>query len=157
MKSDEIDTSVGARLHQFWLREGAAVLLPPAAEQEIISFEKNNKINIPLDFRSYLRCVNGFDQYCGHQDARGFNFWPLQDIASLAGYDGGRYKFPGSSSKYFLFCDHLDFSWGYALSIDGSDHQVILVGTRDGRPKVVANSFTTFVDAYLNDAPVIYL
>lgn len=155
MKSDEIDRSI-ARLRQFWLSDGNPVLQPPVIDQEILAFQQANKINIPPDFLAYLKCQNGFNQYSGHQDARGFNFWPLQDIDSLDNYEAGRNIIPGYSS-YFLFCDYMDFSWGYAICMSEGEQTVVLVGTRDGKPKFVADSFMSFIDAYVNDAPSIYL
>ncbi len=155
MKSNQVE-SIGVRLRQFWLADGNPVLQSPATAQEILSFEQNNNIVMPPDFAMYLKCQNGFDQYSGHQDAMGFNFWPLQDMASLDVYDGGQFRAPGYSS-YFLFCDYLDFSWGYALCMEKNEQKIVLVGARDGIPKVVAESFSSFVDAYLRDAPSIYL
>ena len=154
MKSDKVDSSI-ARLRQSWLSDGSPVLQPPVVDQEIIAFQQSHKVNVPADFAAYLKCQNGFDQYSGHQDARGFNFWPLQDIASLDNYDGGRYRALGYRS-YFLFCDYLDFSWGYAICMGEGAHDIVLVGARDGKPKFVADNFVSFIDAYLHDVPSIY-
>ncbi|HEY4080832.1 MAG TPA: SMI1/KNR4 family protein [Burkholderiaceae bacterium] len=157
MSYDDNTISIGHRLRQFWLQDGGPLLQPPVADHEVLVFEVDNNVCIPLNFLEYLKCANGFNQYSGYQDKRGFNFWPLQEISPLAGYDDGRYDFKNGSSKYFLFCDYLDFSWGYAISMDATDHRVVLVGTKDGEPRVVSESFEAFADAYLNDSSDIYL
>jgi hypothetical protein len=150
-----VDFSAGSRLLETWQRSHEATLRAPATPKDIVSFEERHHVKLPPDLRGYFACTDGFDQKKDYQDARGFNFWPLKKLRRVSEFEDGRFGFPGDS-WYFLFCDYLDFSWGYAISLKPGKNDIILVGTRDGRPRHVANSFEEFVDAYLRDDDKLY-
>jgi hypothetical protein len=152
---DTATVSAGKRLLEHWRNSGDVTLKGSATPGQIAFFEDSNKIQLPQDFREYLRLMDGFDQDKNYQDARGFNFWPLTKLAPVARYDGHRYSFANDDS-YFLFCDYLDFSWAYAVCLRPGKNDVVLVGTGNGVPKQVADSFTEFVDEYIRDDEALY-
>ena len=144
------------RLEQHWRESGAADLSGPATMEDVNRFEQAYGLSLPLDFRNYVQCVDGFRQQDSYQDERGFNFWPLSKISRVDRFEEGKFHFLNDDA-YFVFCDYLDFCWAYAISLGSSENRVVLVGTKDGQPKFVANSFTEFADLYLNDEPSIYV
>jgi hypothetical protein len=150
-----VDFSVGSRLLENWLRSGEASLRAPATSTDIASFEERHHVKLPPDIRGYFECTDGFDQQKDYQDPRGFNFWPLKKLRRVREFEDGRFRF-ADDSCYFLFCDYLDFSWGYAISLERGKNDVVFVGTSDGRPRHVAKSFEEFVDAYLRDDEKLY-
>lgn len=150
-----VDLSLGMRLEEHWRESQAPTLCAPAAPEEVIRFERLHGHTLPSEFRGYLQCVNGFDQAANYQDERGFNFWPLASLSSVSEYEGGKYHF-SNDDDYFIFCDYLDFCWAYAISLDPSTSKVVMVGTKDGEPKTVADSFAEFVELYLKDDERLY-
>lgn len=138
-------------LLQHW--RGSATVRGAASADEIEAFEQTYQVKLPDDFRTYLECADGFDQEACYQDQAGFNFWPLSSVRPVAEYDGGKYGFP-EDRRYFLFCDYLDFCWGYAVSF--KDSKVVMVGTAVGRPIPVAESFEDFIRMYLRDDALLY-
>lgn len=141
------------QLKQLRLRTAHARLRPPVLRHQIIAFEQAYKVAVPADFATYLACFDGFDQDEGYQDEAGFNFWPLSGICPLAEYEAGKYRFPGDE-KYFLFCDYLDFSWAYAVSFEHAG--IVMVGTANGEPMPVADSYAEFLSMYLRDDAGLY-
>lgn len=150
---DQLELSPVHRLRDYWRGKGAPSLSQPIHPDDLHAWESANGLVLPADFRQYLELANGFDQRKDYQDQRGFNFWPLEKLSRWPDHDAGRSAFAGVSD-WVIFCDYLDRSWAYALSTSG--HQVVLVETRDGRPKVVARSFSQFIERYLDDDARIY-
>jgi len=155
MNNQEIDLTLGKRLQEYWRASEVPTLCAPSSLNDLRHFEEANGILLPKDFRGYLHCVNGFSQSESYQDDRGFNFWPLEKLSRLADYDGAKYHFLDDAG-YFIFCDYLDFCWAYAVSLNSPGSKVVLIGTKDGRPKSVATNFSEFVDLYLNDDERLY-
>lgn len=117
---------------------------------EIRDFEMSNGVLLPGDFVDYLLHANGFNQEQGQQDENGFNFWPLEKVMCLSVVDGGVFAAVGFDD-FFVFADYLDFSWAYAirLGLSTGNNEVAIVGTSDGQPQIIANSFSEFVRLYL--------
>src|SRR6266581_8352384 len=131
-------------------------------EGKVREFESRNGVILPPDFREYFLSVDGMAQVGGHDcDPTGFAFWPLARVISVvrecAEHSLPLREFP-DPDKHFVFADYLQWSWAYAIRL--SEHvsdanQGIHVASL--RPKVVANSFTEFVDLYLRDARALYV
>lgn len=139
-----------------WRREPSLTTLPPATSQEIREFESRHHIKFPLDLRGYFLTVNGFGPP-NDQDRNGFSFWPLASLVAVSVFDGGRFAFPGAH-ECFLFADYLGWSWAYAIRLNsaGAVTPVCIVGTADGQPIWIADSFSEFVTLYVTDAPSLY-
>lgn len=128
---------------------------PPATTEMINRFERENSVILPNDFIDYLKFANGFIQSKNYQDSKGFNFLPLEDLFPVSKWDGGVSFF--NHEFYFVFCDYMDRSWVYALRLDGiKDGEVVLVGTRNGLPQAVSETFSEFIKLYLADDEAIY-
>jgi SMI1/KNR4 family protein SUKH-1 len=137
-------------------------IAPGNPEEKVRKFESRNGVILIPDFREYFLSVDGMPQVGGHDcDPIGFAFWPLARVKTVAEeyskHSTVLTEVP-DPSRYFLFADYLQWSWAYAIHL--SDHPsgpnpVIHVGTV--RPKVVAGSFTEFVDLYLRDARELYV
>ena len=142
-------------LREYWAVDGVEIM-PPVSCEIIRDFEQSQQTTLPPDFVRYLKFANGFNQFGEYQDKNGFNFWPVDQIYRVSDYDEGRFNFE-SGDKYFIFCDYMDFSWGYAIRIDRSGPcDVVLVGSRNGSPESVASSFSDFMTLYLRNDPIIY-
>ena len=132
------------------------------SEENIRGFEARNRVMFPTDFRDYLLRVNGMFQAGGQDcDENGFAFWPLARIKSVrAEYAEHSNPLPEVQNPdgYFVFVDYLQWCWAYAICLDArpSDGgRIITVGKLPS--KVVAGSFTEFVDLYLRDAYALYV
>jgi hypothetical protein len=154
--SEVVELGVGRRLRAHWRSAGDVALRPGATSSSIASFENSNRVILPPDLRDYFEHVDGFDQETNSQDARGFNFWPLKKLARVSTFDEGHFHF-GDDAGYFLFCDYMDFSWGYAISLKRGRCDIVLVGTASRQPKRVAKSFSEFAAAYLRDDDDLYV
>jgi len=148
------------RLIDRWAAQGLKIATG-ATDGEVVSFESQNAVVLPEDFRNYFLKVNGmvqdFENSC---DRIGFAFWPLSLVTSVT-KECAKRSSPVPALKdperYFVFADYLQWSWAYAIHLDANSpdtNQVIHVGTL--RPKVIANSFTAFVNLYLQDARELY-
>ncbi len=148
------------RLVDHWTTQGLKIATG-ATEQEVLSFESQNRAILPGDFRDYFLKVNGmFQDFHNSSDQEGFAFWPLNQVTNVS-KECAKYSpnlpVPANPQNYFVFADYLQWSWAYAIHLgtrSSEAGQVIHVGTL--RPKVVAGSFTEFVDLYLQDARDLY-
>jgi hypothetical protein len=150
----------GSKLVRHW-RSLNLLIAPGNTEEKVREFESRNRVTLPQDFRDYLLCVNGMVQAGGQDcDPNGFAFWPLARVKSVR-TEYAKHSNPlpevQDPDGYFVFVDYLQWCWAYAIrlgarALDGG--QVIHVGKL--HPKVVAGSFTEFVDLYLRDAKELY-
>lgn len=145
--------SPAEQLIQHWKRSATARTRAAASRQDIAAFEQTYHSVLPDDFRAYFEYADGFNQDEGYQDEEGFNFWPLNKLCRAAEYDAGKYR-SSTGKSYFLFCDYLDFSWGYAISLENSS--IVMVGAADGVLAPVADSFREFVRMYVRDDAELY-
>lgn len=146
---------VGNLLLEHWKRSGPTVNVGVSI-QKIDEFEKRNLVALPSDFVEYLTLANGFDQSENHQDNSGFSFWPIECLCRVSEYAEGKWYFK-KSEDYFIFCDYLGLSWAYALCVGNEKNgEVWLVGAHDGKPQLIAQSFSEFASLYLENNSALY-
>lgn len=149
-----------SKLIKYW--RSLDLRIGPRNSEEIVrGFESRNDIELLPDFRDYLLNVDGMAQIGGHDcDLAGFAFWPLAQIQSMLKECTNHppaESVPADPENYFVFADYLQWSWAYAIHLgthSSEAGQIIHVGTL--QPKVIAGSFTEFVDLYLQDARALY-
>jgi hypothetical protein len=150
--------TTGELLVAHWTKERVAVR-PSQGLVGIARLEQRLGLGLPHDFKSYLLATDGFAPP-SDQDLNGFRFWPLNEVVSVDAFDGGRFASDDTASLV-LFADYLGWSWGYALragtlGLVSSDFGVYMVGTADGCPRRVADSFAEFAGLYITDDARIY-
>lgn len=149
-------TSV-ARVLSLWKSQDGLQLRPGLEPDAIAALCAKRGFEIPSPLTQLVEAADGFDP-SGDQDERGFSFWPLERMERVDVFEGGEHGFPGSHA-YLLFCDYLLWSWAYAIRIEGaptSIGSVVMVGTADGTPFQVAANLDEFLEAYVEDKPVLY-
>jgi hypothetical protein len=147
------------KLIQRWSAEGLAIV-PGVSEDAVLAFESKHGVAIPADFREYLLHVDGMSQVGGHDcDEQGFGFWPLSRIKTVpdeCAANNVQVPTLESVEHYFAFADYMQWSWAYAISFEGRHGGKILqFGTLS--PRIIADSFAEFVEAYVHDSEQLYL
>jgi hypothetical protein len=149
------------RLLSYWKNQGL-ILANGNADGVLAEFESKYSILLPNDMRRYLSAANGMSNIPGRDsDSNGFRFWPLEEIKpTVAACEvAGVPLLPGQNSdRLFIFADYFDWSWAYAIDLSETNREsqpVIHIGTLES--KTVAQSFTEFVNLYLEDAKVLYV
>jgi SMI1 / KNR4 family (SUKH-1) len=145
-----------SRLLTHWADAGAQ----PAGgvtEEEIEAFQRTHNIRMPNDLRSYFLKVNGMkpDWHCD-QDGNGFTFWPLARLHCLGPV---AYPGPGESTDcptFFVFADYLASCWDYAIGLWSREREGNAILLINSPNKIVANSFSEFVDLCVLDSPQLY-
>jgi hypothetical protein len=71
-------------------------------------------------------------------------------------FDGGRFA-SADTATLLLFADYLGWSWAYAIKVGSEGNSSVhIVGTVDGCPHRVADSFAEFAELYMTDDARIY-
>lgn len=147
-------SSAVARLLAHW--GGLGVMTGPGCPADALTdFEARAGVRLPADLRSFLAVANG-----ASMDPNGFAFWPLQAFEPLevsAQRHEASWPRPADPGSYYVFCDYLDWSWGYAIELSGREGlhgRVVPVGMNE--VFTIASSFSEFVDLYLSDSPLLY-
>lgn len=125
-------------------------------EIEITSFEEDNGILFPLEFRQYLSRVNGMEfSYPNEGDSNGFLFYPLENLEL--------YKNPfkeNMSNSVLIFADYLHRSWWYGLIIKANVNEasIVLLPTLNcNNYQFITNSFLEFIEFYMLNSEKIYI
>lgn len=133
-----------ARLQGEWRATGEG-LYPGASDREIEQFEARHGVQLPGDMREFYQQVNGMD--LDSIDWNHFRFMPLSEVAP-ASEGFGR----PTDTGIFTFVDYMFASHGYAIALDSQPaeaNHVFIVW--DEEPVRVANSFSEFIHACLDD------
>ena len=149
------------KLVQRWSADGLTIAAG-VSEEGLRRFETKygvRLLSVP-DFGEYLLNLDGMAQIGGHDcDGKGFAFWPLSRIKSVPEECAeNKVEVPrfDDIGIYFAFADYMQWSWAYAICVAPNQlGQILQFGTRS--PRIVADSFSQFVDAYLADSEQLYL
>jgi hypothetical protein len=122
----------------------------PASIDQLRALGKTIGGELAPDFEELYLFADGFKEGC--RDELGFRFWPLEEIVSVADFDHGVHGFIGADG-FYLFCDYLDFSWGYAFKVASMRSlKIYVIGLKSREPVLIASSFGEFLRLYaLND------
>jgi hypothetical protein len=139
------------QLQRWWTGTGASIATEAVPEQRIADLEVRYNLALPDDFRQYLRLSSPVGEV---MDDRMGTWWEFNRIKNIAD------EYPheldptiaAHASKYLFFADHCLWCWAWAISCahDESRGKVVLIGGR-GYDKVVASSFSDFVQKYVSD------
>jgi len=139
-------------IQRYWKEGGLDLenLRMPASINELHALGKAVGGELAADFEELYLLADGFKE--GYRDELGFRFWPLEEIVSVAVFDNGEHGFNGAGA-FYLFCEYLDFSWGYAFKRASiSSLEIYLIGLKSRKPVLIASSFDEFLRLYvLND------
>ena len=134
-----------------------------ASIEQLHSFVQKTNLLLPQDISEYFEKINGTD---GDYDDNLFTFYNLLDFKNIK---DGLFTWSGSpdysglidtldnNADIFIFADHSFKMFTYAIRlypiISDKNEVFILCGNEY---RVIANSFTEFIDLYLNDDISLY-
>ena len=140
-------------LLQYWSRSRID-LGAPASSADIAEFERRHSVQLCSAIREYYLAANGF-QAPRDQDEDGFSWWPLDQVCLVEELEDGGWS-SGETKDCFVFADYLSLSWAYAFRSAGADTRIYIVGSADGQPQWIAESFEEFVTLYASNDPRLY-
>lgn len=146
------------KLSAYWTQTNASIK-PVSSDLEIEAFESLHRIRLPADLREYFATVGGMEE--NTFDENMFSFIPLnkvksipEELASFCGlpdYTGIISSIP-DPSHWFVIVDFLISSAVFAIRLDRvSEHAPVIVIYDGTNYRVVASSFTNFLEAYLSN------
>jgi hypothetical protein len=155
--------SAARKLNRHWKSHGLRIA-PGGSQKSVRKFESRYSVILPKDLREYFLTLDGMiDQLGSECDREGFGFYSLSRVKNICEeYASLKMKRPilptiSNPENYFVFVDYLQWCWAYAIRLSNNlseSNEVIHVGTVE--PKVIAQSFSEFVDLYLKDARDLY-
>jgi len=134
----------------------------PANEEEIRAFEYSNDLIIPNDLHEYFSEFNGTNGY----DENLFQFYSLREFKPIE-ERFEEWNIIGDSEKflkdfvhhksYFVFADYQIHLFAYVIKLSKrrTDKNEVYIFCGDDY-KLLANSFTEFVDLCLNDSQKLF-
>ncbi len=107
-------------------------------------------VTLPADFHAYL--LRGCPMEDHGMDEELGTWWPLERVRNLLEEEGCGPEpgLPGNGARYLLFADHLIWCWAWAISCEPGPTYGQVVRVSD-TIRVVADSFTDFVERYVRD------
>lgn len=132
-------------------------------DEEIKRFQLENEVTMPNDLVNYFKLVNGSD---GNYDERMFQFYSLdafkdvcvelKDWRGVPDY-GNIVNTLNDCESCFLIADYCFHLFMYAIRLypnESSENEVYVIC--EDRYKIIANSFSKFVELYLEDSIELY-
>lgn len=140
------------KLQRYWSAETDPLIIPgPREESEIRAIETRYGVELPEDFRAYLRLA------CPAADAmdqQNVEWWIPERIKNIP--DEYENHLDNASVRdephtYLFFADMAIWCWAWAINCGpGSNRgRVVVIGMRDD--PFVASSFAEFVDLFIED------
>lgn len=130
-----------------------------ATADDISKFESKNCVRIPNDLKLFFKLLNGTN---GEYDQRFFQFYSLDEfrpIASefkdwigLAPDYGNLINMLLDHHKFFVFANYQSYLFSYCIKLDKrqSEQNEVYILCGD-EYKVIAGTFTEFLDLYISD------
>jgi len=145
------------RLKRHWGAHGVKIR-PGVSEEELRNFETAHGVRFSQDLRDYFRAVDGMEE--GTMATDYFSFWPLHTIKRMSEELGPEcYADVIEPDQYFIFADYCIWCWGYAIRLTGNhadSNPVFFTGNRPDNGRIIASSFTEFLELYLTDEAHLY-
>ena len=141
------------KLIQEWKKQNYNIGIGPSKEEDIVSLEEKYDIKLPQDFRSYL-LYSCPEPHGGEWDENLISWWPLQDIKNSPDEYNKTVKnleVDKDSKQYLFFADYCLWAWAWAICCKPGKNYGRIVWIGDGG--FVANSFTEFVNIYVERSP----
>jgi len=146
------------RLKSSWAKQGVRIR-PGASREQIEGFQSKYQFHLPHDFCRYLATVDGMES--GEMDENMFSFLAIDAIKSipeeLATFGGipdytAIMRSLTEPHHWFVFVDYLITSAAYAIRLSLGDESTPVLWIGNGtRYRVVAESFSGFLEAYLSN------
>jgi hypothetical protein len=148
-------------LKRYWLEQGVR-FSKTALIKGIYSFQETNKCLLPKDLVEYFMKINGTNQT---HDNNYFDFYSLDNFKSVKSLYHDYTRIPNysqlintlpNSENYYVFADFQMCLFSYAIYLDknlGSHSVVVLCG---GEYRIIADSFSDFIDLFLVDSDKLY-
>ncbi len=148
------------RLKEIWISD---VHENMPSDEEITAFELRNNIVLPADLKAYFQQLNGIEAY----DYLFFRFYSLKEFKSIDDELKDWSGVPDYSkitntledyAEYYVFADYMIYSAAFAIRLheESSIKNEVLAIIGD-EYKLIADSFTEFMDLYLADSEQLYL
>jgi cell wall assembly regulator SMI1 len=146
------------RLRGYWMQKGIKIR-PGVSLQQIESFESRNLVRLPPDLRRYFATVDGMEE--GETDTDMFSFLSLEAVksipeelahfGSIPDYGEIMRSLP-DPNRWFVIVAYLTSSAVYAIRLCADPEGTPVLWIGDGtHNRVVASSFSGFLEAYLAD------
>ena len=144
-------------LKRKWISENVRFSLP-ASDEELISFKSNNRVLLPNDLTEYFKILNGTqNQY----DNKLFEFYSIGQVKKINDEYKDWLGIPNYKNivntlkdyeKYYVFANYSFHLFAFVIKLNNHDslYNEVLVLCGDEYKKI-ANSFTEFIELYLND------
>ena len=148
------------RLKSYWRDQGVLSPVPGVDDIAIEEFERRYSVQMPSDLRLYFRQLNGMDTSAGHDfDEHGYGFLPLSGLRTVGAFTATMgwsvEKDQIGFGTAFVFINYFQWTCAYAVETAGKNAgAVYLLGYPKAR--IVASSFSNFVEQYLVDDPSLY-
>ena len=149
-------TSVGESIKRHWSSHRVEIN-SGVSESVLDAFEAKHSVVLPADFRDYFRSVNGMPP--DEVDDDMIRFWMLEEVTALPKgapeyADRGYVENP---ETLFLFADYSIWAHAYAIRLGTTaldSNEIVIVGSES--PKLIFDSFSGFVDAYLTSKDLLH-
>ena len=149
-----LKNGVGEKIRRHWGDQKSLSLRNGNLPEQLHHFEIKHSVNLPSDLADYFLAVDGMN--LNETDNEGFLFFPLQEFKLIRNFHKESANFP-DAHFYFVFADLLAGCGWYAirLSPDESTENTILDVSWEN-PKLIAHSFTEFIELYFERHPRLY-
>lgn len=150
------------RLRNKWLHDGCLHLDLPN-DNALLLFEKNNNVCLPEDFKTYLKYLNGTN---GNSDNNMFEFYSIDKVIRIdnefeswgdSTLFGDTLKSIQDLKSYYFFSNYSFqlFIFAVRLSFNKEiDNEILIISPKEH--KKIANSFSEFVELYLENSTDLY-
>lgn len=148
-------------LKKYWLKQGF-LFTKIALIKDIYSFQGKNKCLLPEDLVEYFLKINGTNE---KHDINYFNFYSLDNFKSVKSLYHDYTGIPNysqlintlpNSENYYVFADFQMSLFAYAIYINNNSDSHYVVALCGKEYRIIADSFSDFIDLFLEDSDKLY-
>ncbi len=136
-------------LQRWWNHTGSGIVTEVTPATRIATLERRYDIILPGDFRRYLSLSSPVGEA---MDANFVTWWEFDRVRNIPDeypHEVGS-VISGQAGKHLFFADFCIWCWAWAISCaDDESYGKIVLVAGVGHDRIVAESFSDFVERYL--------
>ena len=144
-------TPTHVKLQAWWSQTDSGIETKPIPDHRLKRLEGRYCLTLPDDFRQYLALSSPINEAWDSENTTWWHFERIKSVQDELPDEPERFM-SERSGKFLFFADHCIWCWAWAISCaDDETHGKVAVIGGPGGDRLVADSFSDFVQRYISD------
>lgn len=139
------------KLIRYWTDTRADINFGPSSEDAVASIEAKYGVELPAEFRTYLREASPTDDQVDDNVTQWWSLRRIKNIPDEYDHEVRNVEIAQDAAGFLFFADYVIWSLAWAICCRAGENYGRVAVINGENDRFVANSFVEFIDAYTRD------